>query len=180
MDPTSQNTLKSYLESLEEDDLWYLLVEFFTFMGIKADVVHSTGEHGIDVIAFISQYDDLMGKGHNILIQAKKGKLTLDKWRKQILYQILEMPYYRIPHRDYIDHLARRVLLVVSGEVTLETRNSIDEFNKKHDVTIEYWGENDLIRVFDRSGFADKKLEQITGVGKPDVDKFSPPIVGQE
>lgn len=181
MEPAALQQLRAYLESLEERQVWSLLVEYFVYQGIQAAIVHGTGEHGMDVVAYVNQEKDFLRRGYNIIAQAKTGKLDLDTWRKDVLFQILEMPYYRIPHQDYVDHLPRRVVLVVTGEITYEARNSIEEFNKKHDVTIEAFELTDLIRLFDRTGFATCKLEQITGVGQPELisaEVSPPPVVG--
>jgi len=192
MNPGAFNRLKEYIQSLEERQLWALLVEYSQKLGIRANIVHSTGEHGMDVVAFIDPSKDILGTGCNILIQAKTGQLGLEKWRKKVLYQILELPYFTIPHSNYTDHLARRVLLVVTGSATLEVQRSIKEFNKKHDITIELWEVDDLIKQFDRYDFANLKLEQITGVGypargivepptalgQPGEDVYVPPVMG--
>jgi hypothetical protein len=175
MESVAFNQLKEYIQGLTERELWALLVEYFLHLGIKADIVHSTGEHGMDVAVLIDPSNDLLGIGCNVLIQAKTGQLGLERWREKVLYQILELPYYTIPHPSYTDHLARRVLLVVTGSATLEARRSIEEFNKKHDFTIELWEIDEVIRQFDRHDFAELKLEQITGVGYPAEAVLEPP-----
>jgi hypothetical protein len=176
MNPMAFNRLKRYIQSLKEQELWALLVEYFWYRDMRADIVHSTGEHGMDVVVFIDPSNDSLGTGCNVLVQAKTGQLGLERWRKKVLYQILELPYYTIHHPSYTDHLARRVLLVVTGSTTLEVRRSIEEFNKKHDVTIELWEIDELVRQFDRYGFAQVILGRITKVGYPEEDIAEPPI----
>lgn len=178
MRPDERELLKQYIEKLDEKQLWKLLVEYFGNLDLKADVVHSTGEHGMDVVAFIDPRSDVLGTGCNVVIQAKKGQLGLTEWR-EVLYQLLEAPYYRITHPDYSQHLARRVVLAISGSATLEARNSIQEFNNKHEVTVELWEINDLLRLFGRNEFAAWKLQQITGVGRGVLPAERPPAVGQ-
>ena len=185
MEPGEHARLKEYLEALDESEIHSLLVEYFVYRRTQADIVHSTGEHGMDVVAYVDWTQDFLRKGYNVIIQAKPGGLSLDEWRREVLFQLLELPYYRIPHHNYQEHLPRRVVLVALGDITLEARNSIKEFNKKHDVTIEALGLEDLIRLFDLTGFATSKLLQITGIGQPEAEQISaevpsppPPEVG--
>jgi len=179
MNPADANRLRNHIRSLNEEAVWSLLLEFFMHQDINAAKVHATGEHGMDVVAFVDSGKDVLGKGYNVLIQAKKGRLGLDRWRKEVLYQLLEAPYYDIPHANYSDHLARRVLLIVTDTATPEAQDSIKLFNRKHDITVELWELDDLIRRFDSTGFAKRKLEQITGVGQVTEDVLIPPAVGE-
>lgn len=179
MDLVAYSRLKAYILGLGERELWALLVEYFQYLGVRADIVHSTGEHGMDVIAHYGPDQDPLGIGCNIVIQAKAGRLGLKRWRKEVLYQLLELPYYTIEQSNYPEDVARRVLLVVTGDETVEVRRSIRQYNKKHDIVIDLWDANDLIRQFGRSGFARAKLEQITGVGELEEPSIpSPPAVG--
>jgi hypothetical protein len=182
MEAARTKRLKEYIQALQEKDVWTLLQEYFLYRRIMASKVHAPGEHGMDVVVYINDREDLLGKGYNILIQAKTGKLTLDGWRKDILYQMLETPYYSIPHPNYQQQLARRVLLVITDTATPEARDSIIEFNKKHEVVIELWEIDDLLRHFDESGFNRVKLEEIEGVGQESLgdDVELPPTVGHK
>lgn len=180
MHPQAYERLREYIIGLTESQLWALLVEYFHWRQVRADIIHSTGEHGMDVVAFFGKETDLLGTGCNVVIQAKVGRLSLGDWRKRTLYQLLELPYYTIPHPNYPEHVARRVLLVVTDDETLEARRSIKEYNKNHPIVIDLWDLNDLISQFDQHGFATVKLEQITGMGDvTDEELPVPETVGE-
>ena len=133
----------------------------------------------MDVVASVPENLGVIGKGYNILIQAKKGKLTLDKWRKDVLYQLLETPYYRIDHPNYDSALPRRIVLIVADVATQQARESINVFNKMHDIKVELLEIDEIIYNFSRSGFGRLKLDQITGVGDlEETEEASPPVFG--
>jgi len=178
------NRLKSYLEAISERELWAVITEYFQDLKIQAAIVHSPSEHGMDVVAFVPENLSIIGRGYNILVQAKSGNLTLDKWRKDVLFQLLETPYYRIDHPSFNSTHPRRIILILSGTATAQARDSIGEFNSKHQFKVELIEINDLIDYFIKSGFAKYKLEQITGVGDlEEPGETAPPefgIDGQE
>jgi hypothetical protein len=181
MEPEAFQRFREYLTILKERQVWDLLVEFFIYRGIHADIVHGVGEHGMDVVARVNAQKDFLQKGYYIVTQAKTGKLDIDGCR-DVLRQIIEASYYRITHPNYADCLLpRRIVLVVVGEVTEQARNSIIEYNLKHDVKIEVFALNDLIKLFADTGFAAIKWEQVTGVGQPELiraEVSAPPEVG--
>jgi hypothetical protein len=171
--------LKSYIEDLSEDDLWDDLINYFYgCRGLETHTMHAAGEHGMDLVVKVDPETDVLGVGYIIVVQAKTGRLTLGGWRK-VLRQLLEAPYYRIPYSRYAPSLARRLLLVVSGLVTEHARNGIDEFNNKHDFKVELWEIDELIEEYDRHGYADQKLEQITKVGSPEALAEPGPFLGE-
>ncbi len=158
MNIAERTRLEKYIRSLKEDEIRKLLLSFFASRNVRAEILHASGEHGMDIVAYIEPKDDILGRGYNILVQAKIEKLTLDEWRKKVLYPLLELPYYSIRNANYIDALSRRILLVVSNEVTPEASHSIAEFNAKHEVTIDVWALNDMISEFERANFASQLL----------------------
>lgn len=179
MGPAEINRLKEYIEALKERELWALMVEYFQYHQVRAAIVHNPSEHGMDVVAFVPEQLGIIGRGYNILVQAKSGKLTLDKWRKEVLYQLLETPYYRIDHPNYDSALPRRILLIVAGSATQQARDSIGEYNLKHEIKVELIDLDDIIYYLGKSGFAKLKLEQITGIGDLEApDEPTPPEFG--
>ncbi len=172
--------LKSLVSRLTEPEVWNLLRAYFHIhLNHKADIVHGTGEHGNDVVVHVNSKMDILGKGYYILIQAKKGNLTLAKWRK-ILFQLLELPYFTIPHHEYRDrNLARRILLVVTGSIDTETRESIAEFNSCHDATIDVWALDDLVEKINGTKIARELLQVNTRIGETRQKVTSPPALGE-
>ncbi len=182
MDPVTLDQLRKYLKSLSETELWSLLVEFFIAQGVMAVNVHGTGEHGIDVLAYVDPDNDFLHKGYNVLLQVKKGKLTLARWRNEVLGQIYEATYYPVPHHLYIDNHPRRVVLVLTGNLTGEARISIRAFNTRHEITLEVFELDDLIILFDETNYVSFILNKIRTVGvaiESEETEFTPPVVGQ-
>ncbi len=179
MKPYESKRLKDYIVALTERELWAVIVEYFQYLEIRAAIVHSPGEHGMDIVASVPENLGIIGRGYNILIQAKKEKLTINNWRKEVLYQLLETPYYRIDHPNFDSALPRRIILIVADVATPQARESINVFNQGHDIKVELIEIDDIILNFSRSGFGRSKLEQITGVGDSgETEEVSPPMVG--
>jgi hypothetical protein len=144
--------------------------------------VHGTGEHGIDVLAYVNPDNDFLHKGYNVLLQVKKGDLTLARWRNEVLGQICEATYYPVSHYHYIDNHLRRVVLVLTGKLKGEARNSIRAFNTRHEVTLEVFELDDLITLFDERNYISFILDRIRTVGvaiESEETEFTPPVVGQ-
>lgn len=174
--------LRSHLQSLDEDALRIIILEFCMHQGARAGIVHGTGEHGIDVLAYVDSTRDRVGKGYNVLIQVKKGDLSLTRWRNEVLGQLFEATYYPVSHQLYTENHARRVVLVVIGAATGEVRNSIRMFNIRHEVTLEVYELEELIQVFEETGFASSLLDRIRAVGIAEEladGALTPPVVGE-
>ena len=167
MDPATLARLRSHLKSLNEDALRALILEFYICQGVAAAIVHGTGEHGIDVLAHVDRDKDFLGRGYNLLVQVKKGDLTLPRWRDKVLGQLGEAAYYRPSHHLYMERHGRRLILLVAGSTTGPARDSIHQFNTQHEVVVEIWELDQLITLFDEAGFASSLLERITEVGTP-------------
>jgi hypothetical protein len=181
MEPEEIQKLKEHITSLAERELWALMVEFFLHQQVRAEIVHNPSEHGIDVVAFVPENQDIIGDGYYLLVQAKKGDLSLDKWRKEVLYQLLETPYYPLSHPRFKAVLPRRIFLVVTGNATQQAKESISEFNNHHDIKIELLDINELLLTFDKTGFAKSKLQQILIFGEVDTSgEAIPPEFGSE
>lgn len=180
MNTAERAQLEEYVRSLKENQVWFLLVRFFVSRSIQAAIVHKPGEHGMDVAAFVGPEKDLLGRGYNILIQAKIDKLTEPKWRKDVLCQVPEATYSRIEHPNYVEPLARRILLVVINSATPGAVKSIADFNQKHDIKIEFLDLNDLLTLFDKDQFATDLLQEIPrGLGEGKKKTIKLPIVGK-
>ena len=174
----------NHLEKLNETELREIIVNFFISNGhatTRAHVIHGSCEHGIDIVVNVSPDNDLLGRGFNVIIQTKTGKLTLDNWRKNVLCQLLETLYYDINHPNYHDDLSRRILLIVSGSVTEQARNSIKQYNRKHPIPIDLWEIGDIIIQFNKTKFSNEILKTITRVGTPTpIKDKEPEIIGEE
>jgi hypothetical protein len=175
MESDEYSRLKKYLKSLDEKELWDVLIRYFDTEEVEADLLHSPGEHGMDLVVSVDRERDLLGKGYIVVVQAKTGKLGLSEWRN-VLLQLLETPYYDIPLTGYDQKMARRLLLVVAGSSTEQARNGISEWNEKHDHKVEVWDIYKLIRQFARTSFASQKLSEITTVGGPQAIPRPQPI----
>jgi len=184
MDPVTFSQHREYLRSLPEDKLRRLLVEFFIVSrGVRAAVVHGTGEHGVDVLAYVDPTKDFLHKGYNVLIQAKRGNVTLSRWRNEVLGPLYEATYYPVSHHYYAENHARRVWLVLTGSLTPEASNSIRVFNACHDVTIEVLELDELIQLFDEFGFVDAILVRIGEMGsemESGERALAPPVMGED
>lgn len=134
-----------------EDELRIILRNIFRARLGEAIIYHGSGEHGLD-IAVIARSDlDPFGKEQLLLIQVKKGKITLDKWRKGLCGQLAELYSRQIPRGDL--SIARRILLIVIGELTSEVQGAIDDWNTRQPIPIEtldtYGLAEFLLRHFD-------------------------------
>jgi hypothetical protein len=188
--PCEIDLLRKHIASLTEAQIWDLLATFFISQGVRTTRLHSPGEHGMDVLACVDPGRDVLGRPHNIVIQVKPGDLTLADWRK-VLLQLLEAPYYPIGAANVEDNLPRRVVLVIAGKITPEARAGIKGYNLHHDITIESFELDEIVHLFNTTGFAEELLQQVGGLGEaspiPEVvqesvgvghDLPTPPYVG--
>jgi hypothetical protein len=162
MKPEETKLLRSLVSRRSEKYVYDILYDYFYLhLKQKAAIVHGEGEHGLDVVIRVDSGKDIIGKDNYILIQAKTGKLTLSKCRK-ILYQVFELPYHPISHREYKDAtLSRRILLVVTGSVTKEADDAISEFNSHHEAKIEVWTLDDLIGMIGDTSVGRDLFDQV-------------------
>ena len=181
MDPEQYRALKDYLTELEEVELWELLEEYFAVRKVDVGIVHAPSEHGTDVLVHVSQENDFLGQGYNILIQTKIGDLNLRRCR-EVLCQMFEMPYITLRHPVFHDAFPRRIVLVITGRVLAEARASLTEFNSHHDFDIEVIDLNGLVRLLDlKTGYVSDLIARSLGVGQAqtEYEEMEPPVVGR-
>lgn len=167
--------LKNYLMQVEEAELRQLLCDFFdTFVG-HAYLLHGTAEHGIDIAVKIPEHRDHVGKVQYIVIQVKCGNLGSAKWRNDVLGQLLEASYYPIRHPEFTGENSRRVLLILTGNLEQEVRQSIVEYNARHYQKIEVFELNDLVDLFYEQGyygFFGPVEEELLDVDTADIKEY--------
>lgn len=180
MNPDIADFIRDYLSSLSERDLWFTVTDFLLTLGLRAAVVHGSDEHGVDIVAHVTEGIDALKRGYNVVIQVKKGNVGLPEWRTQILGQLCEATYYPVTHECLVEHRARRVLLFSTGKLTNEARNAIRQFNLRHDTTIEVYELDDLVRWIGDTPFGEYLIQRTQGVGdKGLIPEHIPPAVGE-
>lgn len=145
MPDSDRDRLRQHLNSLTEDGLRSVLMAFFRdTMGRPADL-HGTAEHGIDIAVRVPTDKDLVGKGLYLLVQVKCRNITASRWRNEVLGQLCESSYYPIRHQEFTEDLARRLILVTTGRLEQEVRQSVVEYNDRHRLKVEVFELEDLV-----------------------------------
>ena len=173
MNHANISLVKKYLMDMSEEQLWDFIFSYFLNKSIKIVKVHGIREHGIDLVARIDKEPWIASNGFYICIQAKVGKVTLADWRKNLLYQLLEVPYYPINQAGFIADLPRRIFLIVNNEITDEARASIIAWNEKHDLKVEYLDINGILETINQDGYIWEILAQIEKVGDAIEDEIT-------
>lgn len=141
------------LQSLSEKDLRKLIRAFFakTISRNNVQPLHGVGEHGKDTVAVVDK--DSLGRKQILFIQVKKGDITLPDWRNEIAGQMIEAtntPETQFPRGTSRDDL-RRLLLVLSGELTPEAFEAIKAWNRNQPIPVEVFdifGISGLLRSY--------------------------------
>jgi len=136
------------LQSLSEEDLRKLIRAFFAKHISRGNVqpLHGPGEHGKDAVAVIDK--DQLGRTQILLIQVKKGNVSLPDWTNRIVGQMIEAlntQETQFPRGTSKDN-SRRLLLFLSGELTPEAFDAINSWNRTQPIPVE------VFNVFDISG----------------------------
>jgi hypothetical protein len=134
---------KVEVKSLSEAELRQVLVSQYRAKGWKAEDVHGVFEFGVDIIASIDRKTDYLEKNVLLLVQVKKGSISLSRWLK-IANQILQLMWAQIPHENFDPRIAKRVLLVFSGKLSEAARRSIWDFNRQWPIAVETFDIDDL------------------------------------
>lgn len=136
------------LQSLSEEDLRKLIRAFFAKHISRNNVqpLHGAGEHGKDAVAVIDR--DQLGRTQILLIQVKKGNISLSDWTNRIVGQMIESlntQETQFPRGTSRDN-PRRLLLFLSGELKPEAFDAVSSWNRTQPIPVE------IFNVFDISG----------------------------
>ncbi|MEM2159749.1 MAG: restriction endonuclease [Candidatus Nitrosotenuis sp.] len=129
--------IKNYIKQLNEDDFRTVLKSFLEMKCGYAELWHSSAEHGVDIVALYKKEFDFVKRDITILVQVKKGRIGLKELRTNIFGQMSEMFVRQITTQPFHPFNPRRLLLIISGELSLESRNLIKSWNEKMPLPIE-------------------------------------------
>lgn len=148
--------LRDYLEKLSEQELQHLLRDFFNEKVGDAYLMHGTAEHGIDIAVKVPPGNDCIGTGQYLVVQVKRGNLNSVKWRNDVLGQLLEASYYPTIHPRLDDEgKPRRVLLILTGNLAPEVRQSVTHYNQVHCPKLEVFELDDLTGLLCEKDYCD-------------------------
>ena len=142
------------LQALSEEDLRKLIRAFFakTISENNVQPLHGTGEHGKDAVAVIDK--DQLGRTQILIIQVKKGNISLTDWTNRIVGQLIEAlntQETQFPRGTSRDN-PRRLLLFLSGELTPEAFEAISAWNRTRPIPVEVFNIFDISSLFRRYG----------------------------
>lgn len=139
-----------FLNSLTENDLRSLLYAFLYehISKGKVQMYHGTGEHGVDIVASVDKEFDPIDKNETLLIQVKKGDISLREWRRNLYGQMSEVFCSSISPPGVIEPTVRRIVLVCIGTLKPEVYDSIRMWNEKIPIPIEILDSVDLSTLF--------------------------------
>jgi hypothetical protein len=144
------------LQELSEENLRKLVRAFFASKISRGNVqpLHGVGEHGKDAVAVVDNIIDPLGRTQILLIQVKKGDVSLTDWNNRICGQMLEAlntlesQFPRGTSRDN----PRRLLLFLSGELTPEAFTAISAWNRTQSIPVEVFNIFDICALFRKYG----------------------------
>jgi hypothetical protein len=168
-----RNVLEDYLSSVKERDFYYPLTSLLQAMGFfDIQITDSASEFGKDFIA--KRVED--GVKYQYKIQAKKGDIDQQRFRNEILGQLMEaIVLKKLSHPQLDTSLTQKTILVTTGELTPNAFIAHQEFNdvlvneyKKEKV--EFWGRNRLIELSEQYGLTG--IHQTTAKGLRGYGQF--------
>jgi len=128
---------ETYLGTLQEDDFRIILKAFFERRCGPTRMDHSVSEHGLDLASVYKGEYDFVDQDITIMIQAKVGRVAPKELRENIFGQLSELFVREIKLQPFHPHNPRRILLIVAGELSPESRILVDNWNDKIPVPIE-------------------------------------------
>lgn len=139
-------TLRNYLKSLEEKELYEPLKNIFIGKGYRTIITHGSHEKGKDLIGTNDR--------ENILINVKKGSIDSQKWKTDVHPSLEIMMKTPLKYVEFSQSLPQRFLLIFNGDLqpkVAEDLKNINDFNIAQKIPIvEYWDINKLIEELDR------------------------------
>jgi hypothetical protein len=149
-----RNVLEDYLSSVKERDFYYPLTALLYAMGFyDIYITDGTSEFGKDFIA--KRIED--GIKCQYKIQAKKGDINQEDFRK-IIGQLLEaIVLKKLSHPQLDTSLTQKTILVTTGDLTPNAFIALQEFNEVlvkeyQKENVEFWGKNTLIEFSEKYG----------------------------
>jgi len=167
-----RNVLEDYLSSVKERDFYYPLTSLLQAMGyFDIYVTDGPGEYGKDIIA--KKIED--GQTNQYKIQAKKGDIDQEAFRK-VMGQLFEaIVLKKLSHPQLDTTLTQKTILVTTGELTpnafIEHQafndTLVNEYNKEK---VEFWGKSRLIELSEQYGLTG--IHQTTAQGLRGYGQF--------
>ena len=128
---------KSYLATLNEDQFRNILKNFLERRCGPTRMDHSVSEHGLDIASVYKGHHDFVYQDITIMVQAKVGKISPKQLRENIFGQLSELFVREIKLQPFHPHNPRRILLIVAGELSPESRKLVENWNDKIPVPVE-------------------------------------------
>lgn len=151
------------IQDLNESALRKLIRAFFSEYISDRNVqpYHGVGEHGKDTLAVISERNDPIGKGQVLFIQVKNGDISLSDWTNRISGQMSEASRSTIFPMGANRDSSRRLLLVLSGELSPEAFRAIKDWNQTQSIPVEVFDIWGLFKLFDKHNVKPSDFESL-------------------
>lgn len=155
------------LRGLKETDfrkIVYLLFAKYISDG-QVQVRHGPGEHGVDMVATISEKIDPLRKGQALLIQLKHGDISYPEWEKEVSCQLHAALRTRLYPFSMNQDYSVRLLLITNGEIKPEAFDGIKEWNKYERIPIEPYDISTLPGFFFDLNLYREEIEELIDYG---------------